>query len=123
MTLLVALFGLLMGILGVLGVVWPDRLIRFARAWHTPAGLLLAAALRIVLGLALFLAAPDSRAPLMLRILGVVIFAAGLATPFFGLERSRRVLEWWAARSPAFRRAWAACALAFGLVLVSVVAP
>jgi len=123
MSVLVAFFGLFMGTLGLLGMALPERLTSFARPWQTPTGLYVAAALRLVMGLALFLAAPDSRVPATLRVLGIVILVAGLATPFFGLERSRRVLEWWAARSPAFKRAWAGCALAFGLLLLYAVAP
>lgn len=123
MSLLVALFALFIGALGLVGLARPERLIRFATSWQTPTGLYVAAALRIVLGLALFLAAPDSRAPVTLRILGVVTLVAGLATPFFGLERFHRVLDWWAALRPAFKRAWAGCALAFGLLLFYAVVP
>ena len=50
MSLLVALLGLLIGTLGAVGMVQPERLISFARAWQTPTGLCVAAALRIVLG-------------------------------------------------------------------------
>ncbi len=123
MSLLIALFGLFIVILWGLGIVSPERLIRFARYWQSPTGLYLASAFRIVLGVLLFLAAPGSRAPTMLRILGVVIFVAGLVTPFFGLERFHKLLEWWAERGPAFKRTWAGCALAFGLLLVYAVAP
>jgi hypothetical protein len=83
MSLLVALFGLLFSTLGVVGMVNPERLVSFARSWQTPAGLYATALLRIVLGLLLLMVAPDSRAPDMLRILGVVILVSGLATPFF----------------------------------------
>lgn len=123
MSLLVALFGLLMSIIGVIGMVHPERLIGFAKSWHTPIGLYLAATVRIVLGLLLFLAAPDSRTPDMLRIVGVIILVVGLSTPFLGLERFGRLLEWWAVRGSAFRRAWAGCALALGLLLIYAVAP
>lgn len=123
MSLLVALFGLFISALGVLGMVNPERLISFARSWQTPTGVYVGAGFRIVLGLLLFLAAPGSRAPDTLRILGVVILVVGLATPFFGLERFHRLLEWWAARGPVFIRAWAGLALAFGLFLVYAVAP
>jgi hypothetical protein len=123
MSLLAALFGLLIGALGLVGMIQPERLIRFARAWQTTGGLYVAAALRIILGLLLFVAAPDSRLPGILRVLGVVIFISGLATPFFGLERFHRLLEWWASRSPAFKRIWAGCAFAFGFVLLYAVTP
>jgi hypothetical protein len=123
MSFLIAAFGLCMATLGVIGIVRPERLIGFARSWQTPTGLYAAAAIRIVLGALLLLAAPQARAPNVLRILGVFILVAGLATPLIGLERSHTVIEWWAARGPVFQRAWAGCALVFGLFLVYAVAP
>jgi uncharacterized membrane protein YidH (DUF202 family) len=122
-TLTALLLSLLIAALGALGVASPSRLLGLVRYLQTPAGLYVAAALRLVLGLALFFAAPGSRAPELLRILGVVIIVAGLITPFFGLERFRRLLDWWSARGPAFVRVWAAFALAFGLLLAYAVVP
>lgn len=109
--------------LGALGVVSPDRLLGVVRRFQSPAGLYAAAAIRLALGGALFLAAPTSRAPETLRILGIVILVAGVITPFFGLERFRRLLDWWAALGPGVIRAWAAFAAVFGLSLAYAVAP
>ncbi|MBI2877925.1 MAG: hypothetical protein HYY20_13700 [Candidatus Tectomicrobia bacterium] len=123
MSLLIALFGFFIGTLGLLGMIDPERLLRFARRWQSPAGLYLAALLRVVLGLLLFLTAPDSHVPGILHVLGGIIFTSGLATPLVGLARFQRILGWWADRSPAFKRAWAGCALAFGLLLLYAVIP
>jgi hypothetical protein len=123
MSVIVILFGLFTAALGLLGLVAPGRLVGFVKAWETPIGLYVAAGLRLVLGIALFLAAPASRAPDVCRILAVVIFAAGVATPFVGLERFRRLLAWWTARGSGFMRAWAGIALILGLFLVWVVTP
>ena len=121
MSIVVVVFGLFMGALGALGFVAPERLIAFVRSFQTPAGLYFAAGLRLILGFALFVAAPTSRAPDVLRVLGVFIIIAGLATPFFGLERFRKLLEWWSARGTAFIRVWATFALGFGLLLAYAV--
>ena len=121
MSLVVVIFGLLMAALGLLGLMAPQRLIGFVRSWQTTTGLYAAAALRLALGAALFLAAPTSRAPDVLQVLGVFVFVVGLATPFFGLERFRKLLEWWSARSPGFVRTWAGVVLGFGLLLVYAV--
>jgi len=53
---------LLVAVLGAIGVVSPGALLRIARHFQTPSGLYAAAALRIILGGALLLAAPTSRA-------------------------------------------------------------
>lgn len=123
MTLVALVLSVFIAALGALGVASPSRLLGVVRSFQTPAGLYFAAALRVVLGVALFFAAPASRAPELIRILGVVIFVGGLITPLFGLERFRRLLDWWSARGSAFIRAWAAFALAFGFLLAHAVLP
>jgi hypothetical protein len=49
MSLLVALFGLFIATLGLVGMIGPERLFRFAKPWQTPGGLYVAAAFRIAL--------------------------------------------------------------------------
>ena len=57
------------------------------------------------------------------RLLGVVIIVIGGITPFFGLERFRRLLDWWSAQGSAFVRGWAVLALLFGLSLAYALVP
>lgn len=123
MAFVALVLSLLVALLGALGVVAPERLLDVVRRFQTPAGLYAAAAIRLVLGLALLLAAPASRAPEAVRILGVFIVVAGVITPFFGIERFRRLLEWWSALGPGLVRAWAVFALVFGLLLAYTVLP
>jgi uncharacterized membrane protein len=86
--------------LGILGMAAPDRLLVTVRRFMTSRGLAFAAGIWLVLGAALWLAAPESRAPDLLRVLGVITVIAGIATPFVGVERARRLFDWWAERSP-----------------------
>ncbi len=123
MTLVALIICLLTAAVGALGIASPSRLVDMVRSFQTPMGLYFAAALRVVLGVALFFAAPTSRAPDLIRILGVVIIVIGVLTPFFGLERFRRLLDWWSAQGSAFIRAWAVLALAFGLSLAYAMVP
>ncbi len=116
-------FSILVAVVGAVGIVVPASLLTIARPFLTPAGLYAAAGLRLVLGTALFLSAPTSRAPQALRILGVVIFVAGLVTPLVGVERARAIVEWWAVQGSPFMRVWAVVALAFGLFLTYAIAP
>ncbi len=123
MSVIVIVVGLFITAIGLLGLVSPERLIHFAKSLQTPAGLYSAAGLRVLLGVALWFAAPASRAPDALRILGVFVFVAGIVTPFFGLERSRKLLEWWWSRGTPFIRVWSCFASAFGLLLIYLVCP
>ncbi len=110
-------------ILGAIGVVSPGTLLRIAWHFQSPSGLYAAAALRIILGGTLLLAAPTSRALRAIRAIDVIILVAGLITPFFGLDRFRDILERWSAQGPIFMRVWAAVALAFGCVMAYTVVP
>jgi hypothetical protein len=115
------LLSLCVAALGALGVASPPRFLRVIRRFEGRAGLCAAAAFRVMMGGALVLAAPASRAPEVVRVLGLIIIAAGLITPLFGVERLHRILEWWSRRGPVFMRVWAGVALALGLLLAYAV--
>ena len=117
MTVIALAFALLIVVLGTIGLFSPSAAIRVAQHFQTPAGLYFAAALRLAMGVTLILAAPASRATDVLRILGTVIIVAGVATPFIGLERSRRVVNWWSTKGPVLIRSQGAFAIALGLLL------
>jgi len=91
---------------------------RRSAKFQTPMGLYLSAAFRLVLGVALFLAAPTSRNPELIRTLGVIIIVIGVITRFFGVERYRRLLDRISAKGSAFIRRWAVLALALSFSLV-----
>lgn len=123
MTIVAFVLSLLVAALGALGLISPMRLLDIVRHFQSQTGLYAAAAFRVVLGGALFFAAPSSRAPKFLRILGIIILVAGLFTPLFGVERFHQLLSWWSGQGATFMRVWAAFALGFGLFLVFAVAP
>jgi hypothetical protein len=117
--LLVALF---ITLIGLIGIVAPDRLVTMGAYFVTPVGIYAAAVLRIVIGLVLAWVAPVSRTPKTLRIFGVLAVIVGVTTLFLGTEHARAILEWWLAQGPAFIRLWAALPLVVGGFLVYVVA-
>jgi len=123
MLILAFVLSLSVVVLGALGIVSPMMLLGVVRKFESPAGIYAAAALRIMLGVALFLSAPTSRIQEVIRILGITIFVMGIITPLFGFERFRRLLNWWSERGPVFMRVWAGFALGFGLFLAYAVMP
>ena len=123
MLILAFVLSLSVVVLGALGIVSPMMLLGVVRKFESPAGIYAAAALRIMLGVALFLSAPTSRVQEVVRILGIIIFVVGILTPLFGIERFRRLLNWWSERGPSFMRVWAGFALGFGLFLAYAVMP
>ena len=71
-------------ILAVVGLFAPNRLLETAQFTTTPTGVNVTAAVRLVIGVMLFLAAAQSRFPRILRVVGALIFIGGVATFFIG---------------------------------------
>jgi hypothetical protein len=118
------LLGLVIGSLVILGsaisFAVPDLRLSLERSLTTPAGFYAIAAMRIAIGLVFGLAAPASRAPRTLRVLGLIVIIAGMATPWFGVARARAVLDWLATAGPLLMRLDAGVGMAMGGFLVYV---
>src|SRR5258705_11508481 len=116
--------GLVIGALVILGsaisFAAPDLRLSLERSVMTPAGLYAIAALRIAIGLVFVLAAPASQAPRTLRVLGLIVIIAGLATPWFGVARARAVVNWLASAGPSWTRLDAVVGMALGSFIVYV---
>jgi hypothetical protein len=108
---------------GVIGLVSPDRLTAVRRAYFaTPTGLYAAGAVRLAMGLVVILGAAASRAPRILRLLGVVMCLQGLSATLLGPEHARTVLEWETMR-PALLQAGATVALISGVFMAWAMTP
>jgi uncharacterized membrane protein len=116
--LLAMALGFVVAAIGVLGIAAPSILLEFGRSMQSTGALYVLGAVRVVFGTILFWAAPNSRAPVALRVLGVLLIIAGLVTPFLGVERS-----WWSAQATFFTRAWPTLAIVFGLFIAYVTSP
>jgi hypothetical protein len=109
--------GLLIIVQGVVGLVAPEFFLRLIQSIQTPPIIYFAAVVRIAFGIVLVLAAPLSRAPIALRILGALIVLGGAMTPFFGVRLADIILGWWS-QGPGIIRAWATAALVLGVFIV-----
>jgi hypothetical protein len=122
MRALALLVGLVVVLIGLTGVVAPDSLMAVGRRAITPAGLYGIAALRIGIGLLLFLVAPISRTPKTLRVTGAVVLVAGLTTPLVGVDRVRAIFDWEVAHGTAPVRIAAVLVSAIGAFIAFAVA-
>jgi hypothetical protein len=122
MRFLALLAALFIMVVGIVGLVAPDRLMAAGRFVITPIGLYAIAVLRVGMGLVLMLVAPTSRVPKTLRAFGAVVLVAGLTTPFFGVDRVRGIADWEAAQGPAFLRGVAGVLVAIGSFIAFAVA-
>ena len=122
MAVLVALFGAAIAGLGILGFVRPRSLVGFVEStWQSRAGFYGAIGLRVVFGLLLLAAGPESRFPQVLWVVGMISLVAAVLSPLVGFERLRRYVQWWSDRSASLVRAWSLVTLGFGAFLVYAV--
>jgi hypothetical protein len=115
--------GLSIAFFGVLGVAWPESLTGILRQFQSSNGLYFGAGFRVALGASLLLSATSSRAPEILRVLGVVFLVAGLVMPFLGIEYFRSAIESFLSLGRWAAAAWGVVALGLGLFIVYAVAP
>ena len=120
---LVMIIGILIAGVGIFGIAATSVLLPFAQSMLTPNALYIIAAICVCLGLLFLLVASGSRTPKLLRVLGGLIVVAGLVTPFFGVERSQAVFEWWSSQGSSFMRVAMGLVVAFGLFVTYAVTP
>jgi hypothetical protein len=105
--------------LSLWGMFAPDKMMKLVygvmdKDW----GIHLAVVVRLLLGAALIIAAPDSRFPQVFEVLGWIAVIAAVAIVFMGRERLRRFVALFQRFSPAIIRTWLIFGVAFGAFLV-----
>ena len=119
MTILIALFGLMLAAACLWGIITPrhmiDTIIRF---WNKPSGLWLAIGIRVVMGVLFILAAPQTRFPDFFVIFGYLLLIAAAIIPLVGKERLTRVIMWFTNIPMGAVRAWLLMGLAFAVFIV-----
>jgi hypothetical protein len=115
--------GVLIAAEGAIGLAVPEAFVRIVRAFREPPVLYVASVIRIMIGIVLVMAAPRSRAPRVLRVLGVVVTVGGVLTPFIGGRLADVFLNWWTTGGTGEVRIFATLALVVGVVIVYAVAP
>lgn len=118
MTLLVALLGALITILGLLGLVQPERFRGLFTVLGSQARFILAITVRLGMGVLLWWLADELRHPQVMRILAVIGFVAAAGVLLMGRARLDRLVDWWLARPDRILRVSAAFAGGFGAFLV-----
>lgn len=113
-TLIIVAVAAFVVLLGAYGLAAPAGLVDFIKNWRSGTGLLAAAALRLIFGVALWVGAPASRVPLAFQVLGTVSILAGIVLPLMGSSRFESLLNWWLGQSAVFVRLWSLIALIFG---------
>ena len=105
----------LMILLGLAGVLWPEGLMQLAVYSFTRSGIYVAAAVRILLGALLFFSAKATRTPKTIRVVGLIILVAGIATALIPADRAQSMKDWWLAHGPDTVRIVACFPLVVGI--------
>jgi hypothetical protein len=106
---------------GVIVIVKPALSHDLVRLLTDKAGMWIATAIRAVLALGLLAAASESKAPMLLRLLGVIILILAIATPILGLDRHRRTIDWWLTRRRTVQMMCGAAGFVFGIGLMYLI--
>lgn len=118
MALIVVVVGLLMIGVALAMLVSPTVLKSFLHKLLEPRWLPMVSALRIAVGVLFMLAAPYTRLPKLVWVIGILAIVGGLIVLFLGSTRTRLLSDWWLRRSSTTLRLWAGFAFIFGALLV-----
>lgn len=106
---------------GVIIIVKPALAHDLIRLFADKRGMWIATAIRAVLALGLLSAASDSKAPMVLKLLGLLIIIVAIVMPILGVDRHRRMIDWWLARNRTVEMMCGAAAFVFGIGLIYVI--
>ena len=107
--------------MGVTVIVAPAKARDLAQLFNDKRGMWVATAIRAVLALGLLAAAGESKAPMLLRLLGLLVLIVAILIPILGLDRHRHMIEWWIARPRTMQILWGAVTFVFGIALIYVI--
>jgi hypothetical protein len=118
MPVIVAVFGALVALLGLVGLVQPERFRSIFTAMDSQTRFIIAIALRLAMGGVLWWLADELRHPHVMRVLAAIAIFAAVMLLIMGRERLDRLIGWWLSRSDGLLRVSALFAAAFGVFLV-----
>jgi len=121
MTALALILSVAIAAMGVIVIVKPALAHEWTRLFANKTGMWIATAIRAVLALGLLTAASESKAPMLLRLLGLLILIVAIVMPILGLDRHRRIIDWWLARPRTVEMLCGAAALVFGILLIYLI--
>lgn len=127
MPTVLALFGMMIVAAGLWAIVSPERFHEPAAQWLLPAGRWVGVIPRMVLAAVLWLAADDSRTPIVFAVLALGFLFAGLAILLTGTEGLRTRIKGLTKQPATLAREltqeWAVAIVVFGWFLVWAVVP
>jgi len=118
MSVVVLIIGLLVMGLGLVVLAAPALLKPMVNKFIERRWMVFVVVFRITIGVLLFVAASDTRAPAFVLLMGILFIVAGILIPILGIERIKSIANWWIERSETVMRLWAAIVVLLGSALV-----
>ena len=117
--LIIVALGISMCVRAAWGIYTPAKLVKLVSGvMDHGSGIYIAVIVRLLLGLALIIVAPDSRFPLTFEALGWIAILAAVVLALMGRNRVRSLVGWFERFSPAVVRLWLLFGMAFGGFLI-----
>lgn len=120
MTWFVAVLGLLIVLLGLVGLVQPARFRAMFTTMDSQTRFILAIVIRLAMGALLWWLADELRHPQVMRIIAVIAVVAAVGILVMGRKRLDSLVDWWLGKSDSVLRISALFAATFGGYLVFV---
>lgn len=107
-------------VIGVGGwvAIQPSGLVDLAAVFLKPDRLWLVIAIRLTVGVLMWVAATGSRTPRTLRVLAALMIVSGLTIPVVGFEGVRSIADWGAGLQPIVLRLVGLVTIGFGAFIV-----
>ena len=118
MSLFVGGIGAAVVVVGFVGMLSPDVILRGVEGLKASRRLYALSVARLAIGLALLLGAQSTSYPGFFRVLGTIVILRGLAIPALGPARVRTLISWLQGRPPVLLRALFLPATALGGFLI-----
>jgi len=119
-TIIVSGLGVLIVVLGLVGLIQPDRFRGLFSVMNSRSRFALAIGTRLAMAGLLWWLADELRHPNVIRVLAVIALIAAIVLPIMGRARLDRLIDWWLSRSDGLLRVSALFAAGFGAFLVYV---
>ena len=120
MTIIIICFGIAVALLGLIGIIMPERFRKLLGAWRSQPRFLFAVIVRLAFGSLLLAAAAELRFPLAMKILGGVSILAAFVLLLLGRDRLDRLVAWWLRLPDEFLRVSTLFVIIFGVFLIYV---
>ena len=118
MLVALAAVGALLIVVGLFGLIRPGALQKWVKEMNPTLRYVVAVGVRVGLGLLIVYAAPETRWPIQMRLLGYFVLAVALALMIAGPRRLGHIVDWWSGRSAAPIRIGSLAAIAFGALFI-----